>query len=159
MTGRHYFTVQKKENAVTLYEKVKRIMYLIFNLLFNHSEYVLSRCRSQTELQKQKQETEQQTNRLTVVEKESEELKKSLTVSQNECKEVKQQYQALLEWKKEKETLINETEAVQKELTDKIGNLENSLSSLNETSDELKVRCSGAQYIPHILSRFRLLFK
>lgn len=64
-------------------------------------------------------------------------------MSQNECKELKQEHQALLEWKKEKETLINETEAVQKELKDRISNLENSLRSLNEANDELKVRCSG----------------
>lgn len=82
-----------------------------------------------------------------MLEKESQELKSSLGASQNECKELKQEHQALLEWKKEKESLINETEAVQKELTDKIGNLEKSLTSLNEATDELKVRCSGAQYI------------
>lgn len=99
----------------------------------------LSHCRSQSELQKQKQETEKLTNRLTVMEKESQELKSNLTASQNERKELKEEHQALLEWKKEKETLINETEAVQKDLTDKIGNLENSLTSLNEANDEVKV--------------------
>lgn len=77
---------------------------------------------------------------MTVLEKESQELKSSLTVSQSECKELKQEHQALLEWKNQKETLINETEAVQKELTDKIRDFENSINSLNETNDELKVR-------------------
>lgn len=84
---------------------------------------------------------------MTVLEKESQELKSNLTASQNECKELKQEHQALLEWKNDKKTLINETEAVQKDLTDKIGNLESSLSSLNEANDELKVRCCGSQYI------------
>lgn len=128
-------------------------MYTIivtFNLLFNYCKYFVLHCRSQNELQKQKQEAENLTNRLTVLEKESQELKSNLTMSQNECKELKQEHQALLEWKKEKETLINETEAVQKDLNDKIGNLENSLTSLNEATDELKVRCSGSQYIPLI---------
>lgn len=123
---------------------------MIFNLLFNHCKYFVLYCRSQNELQKQKQEAENLTNRLTVLEKESQELKSNLTMSQNECKELKQEHQALLEWKKEKETLINETEAVQKDLNDKIGNLENSLTSLNEATDELKVRCSGSQYTPLI---------
>lgn len=110
------------------------------------SIFLLNR-RSQNELQKQKQETEKLTNRLTVLEKESQELKSNLSASQNECKELKQEHQALLEWKKEKETLINETEAVQKDFTDKIGNLENSLSSMNEATDELKVRCCDSQFI------------
>lgn len=76
---------------------------------------------------------------MTVLEKESQELKSTLTVSNSECKELKQEHQALLEWKNQKETQIHETEAVQKELTDKISNLEYSISSLNETNDELKV--------------------
>lgn len=96
--------------------------------------------RSQNDLQRQKQETERLANRLAILEKESQELKSSLTVSQSECKEVKQEHQALLEWKNQKETLINDTEAVQKELTGKISQLENSISSLSEANDELKVR-------------------
>ena len=86
---------------------------------------------------------EKLTNRLTVVEKESQDLKSNLSASQSECKEAQQEHQALLEWKKEKEVLINETEAVQKELTDKINNLEKSLISLKEANEELKVRWSG----------------
>lgn len=87
---------------------------------------------------------------MTVLEKESQELKSSLTASQSECKELKQEHQALLEWKNQKETLINETEAVEKELTDKISNLKNSLSSLNEANDELKVR-SKVFFIQYIM--------
>lgn len=97
--------------------------------------------RSQNELQKQKQETERLSNRLTVLEKESQELKSNLAVSQKEHADLKQEHQALLEWKTEKETLINTTEAVQKELSDKINNLEDSLRTLNEANDELKVEC------------------
>lgn len=70
-------------------------------------------------------------------------MKSNLSASQNECKELKQEHQALLDWKNEKETLINETEAVQKELADKITSLESSLGSLNEANDELQVRSSG----------------
>lgn len=86
---------------------------------------------------------ERLTNRLTVAEKENHELKSSLGASQTECKELRQEHQALLEWKNQKEALINETEAVQKELTDKIGNLENDLGSLNNTKDQLNVSCSA----------------
>lgn len=107
----------------------------------------LLHCRSQSELQKQKQETEKLTNRLAVIEKESQELKSNLAASQNDSKELKQEHQALLEWKKEKETLINQTEAVQKDLTDKIASLENSLISLNEANDDIKVRCCASKYI------------
>lgn len=115
-------------------------------MLFNHCKSFWLQHRSQNELQKQKQEAEKLTNRLTVLEKESQELKSNLTASQ-ECNELKKEHQALLEWKKEKENLINETEAVQKDLTDKIGNLEKSLTSVNEATDQLKVRCTGSQNI------------
>lgn len=80
---------------------------------------------------------------MTVLEKESQELKSNLSASRNECKELKREHQALLDWKNEKESLINETEAVQKEFADKITSLESSLGSLNEANDELQVRSSG----------------
>lgn len=79
--------------------------------------------------------------RVIVLEKESQELKSTLTQSQTECANLKQEHHTLLEWKTEKETLINETEAVQKVFTDKINNLESNLISLNESNDKLKVRC------------------
>lgn len=75
-----------------------------------------------------------------MLEKEGQELKASLTASQKECQEVKQEHQALLDWKKEKETLINETEAVQKDLTDNISSLESRITSMSEAADQLKVR-------------------
>lgn len=100
--------------------------------------------RAQNELQKQKLEAEKLTNRVTVLEKESQELKANLTASQKECAELKKEHQALLEWKKEKETLINETEAVQKDLTDKIDILEKSLHSVNKATDQLKVVLTGS---------------
>lgn len=75
-----------------------------------------------------------------MLEKEGQELKASLTASQKECQEVKQEHQALLDWKKEKETLINETEAVQKDLTDNISSLESRITSMSDAADQLKVR-------------------
>lgn len=77
---------------------------------------------------------------LTVVEKESQELNASLNSSQKECEELKKEHSALLQWKWEKETLVNETEAVQKELKDKISLLEQSLASVSEATEELKVK-------------------
>lgn len=102
--------------------------------------------RSQNELQKQKLEAEKLTNTVTLLENESQELKANLTASQKECTELKKEHQALLVWKKEKETLINETEAVQKDLTDKIDILEKSLYSANKATDQLKVVNTGSTY-------------
>lgn len=97
--------------------------------------------RAQSELDKQKQEAEKLANRLTVLEKENQELKSNITAGQKECDELKKEHQALLDWKKEKESLINDTEEMQKDLTDKIVTLEKSLISVNEVTDQLKVRC------------------
>jgi len=119
---------------------------MIFNMLYNYRQCIY-RTRNQSELQKRKQETENLTDKLTAKENESRELKSNLTASQNESKELKREHEALLEWKKEKETLIHETEAVQKDLTDKIGNLEKSLVSLNEANDDVTVRRCGFFYI------------
>lgn len=77
---------------------------------------------------------------MSVFESESQELKSNLTVSQNECKTLKEEHQALLEWKNAKETLINETEALQKNLKDQINSLERNLGSMNEANAELQVR-------------------
>ena len=84
---------------------------------------------------------------MAVLEKESQELKSNLTSSLKECDELKKEHQDLLQWKNEKESLVNEAEAVQKDLTDKIGNLEKSLTSVTLESDQLKVSCTGSQYI------------
>lgn len=84
---------------------------------------------------------------LTVVEKESQELKAGLSSSQKECEEVKKEHSALLQWKREKETLVSETEAVQKELTDKISVLEQELAAVNQATDQLKVKSCWLSHI------------
>lgn len=91
-------------------------------------------------MQKQKQAEEQLTNKLAEAIKEGQELKKNLGASHDECKQLTQKHQALLDWKNEKDTLINNAEAMQKELTDKIGALDKSLTSQNEANEELKVK-------------------
>lgn len=80
-------------------------------------------------------------NRLTVLEKENQELKSNITAGQKECDELTKEHQALLDWKKEKESLINDAEETQKDLNDKIVTLEKSLISVNEVADQKKVRC------------------
>lgn len=77
---------------------------------------------------------------MALAEKESRELKANLNSSQKQCEELKHEHSTLLQWKKEKETLVNETEAVQKELTDKISVLEQKLATVDEATDELKVK-------------------
>lgn len=96
-------------------------------------------CRAQKELDKQRQEAEKLANGLTVLEKENQQLKSNITSGQKECEELKKEHQALLDWKKEKESLINETEETQKDLNDKIVTLEKSLISANEVTDQMKV--------------------
>lgn len=115
--------------------------FMIKYCLINNSAIliIILHFRSKNELQKQNQEIERLNHKLAVLDKESHELKSSLTVSQDGCKALKQEHEALLEWKKEKETLINQTEAVQKELTDKINSLESDLGVVKEANNELQV--------------------
>jgi chromosome segregation ATPase len=98
---------------------------------------------SQSELQKQKRETEQLSDRLAVLEKEGQALGASLASSQRECTEQRLEHQALLAWKAEKEALIDQTEAVQGVLRENISRLESAISQLNKDHDELKVRTAA----------------
>lgn len=96
--------------------------------------------RAQNELDKQKREAEKLANRLTVLEKENQELKSNITAGQKESDDLRKEHRSLLDWKKEKESLINDSEETQKDLNDKIITLEKSLSSVNEVTDQMKVR-------------------
>lgn len=71
---------------------------------------------------------------------ENQEQKSNITAGQKDCDHLKKEIQAVLDWKKEKATLINYTETIQKELNEKIVTLEKSLISANEVTDQLKVR-------------------
>lgn len=71
---------------------------------------------------------------------ENQEQKSNVTTGQQECEHLKKEIQVLLDWKNEKETLINHTEAIQKQLNEKIVTLEKSLISANEVTNELKVK-------------------
>lgn len=103
-----------------------------------------SPCRCETDLQRQKQETQQLTNRLTAAEKESQELRTRLSASQKEAQDLTQEHHALLEWRKAKEALIHGAEAAQQELTDRMTVLDNRVATLNEANDELQVQTQKA---------------
>lgn len=78
-------------------------------------------------------------NRLTVLKNENQEQKSNISAGQKECDQLREENQALLDWKKEKESVINHTEAMQKQLNDKIVTLEENLISVNEFSEKMKV--------------------
>lgn len=97
---------------------------------------------------------------MALAEKESQELKANLSSSQKECEELKHEHSTLLQWKKDKETLVNETEAVQKELTDKISILEKKLAAVDEVTDELKVQSCELSQIYYFgwKTKFNLIY-
>lgn len=77
---------------------------------------------------------------MTLLGNENQQQKSNITAGQKECDHLKKQTQARLDWKKEKETLINHTETIQKELNEKILTLEKSLIFADEDTDQLKVK-------------------
>ncbi|XP_062303540.1 centromere protein F [Osmerus eperlanus] len=94
--------------------------------------------KSHGELQKQKQEVEQLSIKLVAMENENKYLKATLGSSQKECVDLRKEHETLLQWKTEKETLINDTETVQQGLTSRISELEKSVVSLNDDHSVLK---------------------
>ncbi|XP_072320728.1 uncharacterized protein cenpf [Eucyclogobius newberryi] len=116
------------------------------------SEAETTNSKSQSDLLKQKRECEQVTNKLIILEKDCQELNSSLVVCQNECAELKQAHEALLQWKNEKETLVNDTEAVQNGLKEQLSSSENNVNMLNEVNEELKKRQSVAEEMHRSLS-------
>ncbi|CAL9701706.1 unnamed protein product [Knipowitschia caucasica] len=125
----------KVEQQTRDLENMKRIL----------SEAETTNSKSQSDLLKQRQEFEQVANKVIVLTKECEELKSCLVSAKNENAEVKQAHEALLQWKTEKETLVNDTEAVQNELKEKLSSSEISVNMLNETNAELKRQLTSAE--------------
>lgn len=76
-----------------------------------------------------------------MLEKENQELKSTFTTGRKDYDKLTKEHQALLDWKKEKELLINDTEEMQKDLNDKIVSLEKSLVSVKDATDQMKVKC------------------
>uniref|UniRef100_A0A673N963 Centromere protein F n=1 Tax=Sinocyclocheilus rhinocerous TaxID=307959 RepID=A0A673N963_9TELE len=94
--------------------------------------------KSQAELQKLVHEVELKANKICVMEKENEDLKMTSNSCQKEVAEMKKEYEALLQWKTEKEQLINNTESNREEMLSKIADLDNDKAKLNDAHDGLQ---------------------
>ncbi|XP_056122271.1 centromere protein F [Rhinichthys klamathensis goyatoka] len=91
--------------------------------------------KTQAELQKLVHEVELKVNKICAVEKENEDLKMTSNSCQKEVAEMKKEYEALLEWKNEKEQLINNTESNLEEMLSKIADLEIDKAKLSDAHD------------------------
>lgn len=76
---------------------------------------------------------------MAVLKNENQEQKSNISAGQKESDQLRKENQVLLDWKKEKESVINHTEAMQKQLNDKIVTLEKNLISVNEFTEKMKV--------------------
>uniref|UniRef100_A0A8C1GGH7 Centromere protein F n=1 Tax=Cyprinus carpio TaxID=7962 RepID=A0A8C1GGH7_CYPCA len=94
--------------------------------------------KTQAELQKLVDEVELKAKKICVMEKENEDLKMTSSSCQKEVAEMKKDYEALLQWKTEKEQLINNTESNREEMLSKIADLENDKAKLNYAHDGLQ---------------------
>uniref|UniRef100_A0A8C1NYD6 Centromere protein F-like n=1 Tax=Cyprinus carpio TaxID=7962 RepID=A0A8C1NYD6_CYPCA len=94
--------------------------------------------KSQAELQKLVHEVELKANKICAMEKEKEDLKMTSNSCQKEAAEMKKEFEALLQWKTEKEQLINNTESNREEMLSKIADLENDKAKLNYAHDGLQ---------------------
>ncbi|XDV43416.1 hypothetical protein PO909_011900 [Leuciscus waleckii] len=91
--------------------------------------------KTQAELQKLVHEVELKVNKICAVEKENEDLKMTSNSCQKEVAEMKKEYEALLEWKNEKEQLINNAESNREEMLSKIADLEKDKAKLSDAHD------------------------
>lgn len=96
--------------------------------------------KTQAELQKLVHEVELKANKICAVEKENEDLKMTSNSCQKEVAEMKKEYEVLMEWKNEKEQLINNTESNHQEMQNKIANLEKDKADLSDAHDGLQKR-------------------
>uniref|UniRef100_A0A671NBQ2 Centromere protein F n=1 Tax=Sinocyclocheilus anshuiensis TaxID=1608454 RepID=A0A671NBQ2_9TELE len=94
--------------------------------------------KSQAELQKLVHEVELKANKICAMEKENKDLKMTSNACQKEVAETKKEFEALLQWKTEKEQLINNTESNREEMLSKIADLENDKAKLNYAHDGLQ---------------------
>ncbi|KAK7153193.1 hypothetical protein R3I93_011176 [Phoxinus phoxinus] len=99
------------------------------------AETELKNMKTQAELQKQVHEVELKVNKICAVEKENENLKMTSNSYQKEVAEMKKEYEALLDWKNEKELLINNTESNREEMLSKIADLERDKAKLCDAHD------------------------
>lgn len=103
----------------------------------NLAEIEAKNTKAQTELQKFVNEIEMKANKICALEKENEDHKMITNSCQKEVAEVKKEYEALLQWKIEKEQLINNAESIREEMLNKIAGLEKDFAMLNGAHDGL----------------------
>lgn len=96
--------------------------------------------KTQAELQKQVHEVELKASKICAVEKENEDLKMTSNSCQKEISELKKEYEVLMEWKNEKEQLINNAESNHQEMQNKIANLEKDKAELSDAHDGFQKR-------------------
>lgn len=94
----------------------------------------------QAELQKLVHDVELKENKICAVEKENEELKMTSNSCQKDFADMKKDYDTLLQWKTEKEQLINNAESNHNEMLAKIADLEKDKGNLNNAHDDLQKR-------------------
>uniref|UniRef100_A0A8C2DDT8 Centromere protein F n=1 Tax=Cyprinus carpio TaxID=7962 RepID=A0A8C2DDT8_CYPCA len=104
------------------------------------AETEATNMKTQAELQKLVDEVELKANNICAMEKENEDLKMTSSSCQKEVTEMKKEYEALLQWKTEKEQLINNTESNREEMLRKIADLESDKAKLSDAHHVLQKR-------------------
>ncbi|KAI2654474.1 Rho-associated protein kinase let-502 [Labeo rohita] len=104
------------------------------------AEIEAKNTKTQAELQKLVHEVELKASKICAMEKENEDLKMTSNSCQKEVAEIKKEYEALLQWKTEKEQLINNTESNREEMLSKIADLASDKAKLNDAQDGLQKR-------------------
>ncbi|TRY88298.1 hypothetical protein DNTS_016692 [Danionella cerebrum] len=102
------------------------------------AEMEMKNVKMQAELQKNAQEVELKSNKISSLDKENEELKKTSNLLQKEYAEMKKGYEAIQEWKTEKEELINNNDSNREKMLSTISDLERQKSNLSNSHEELK---------------------
>lgn len=111
----------------------------------NLVEIEAKNMKTQAELQKLVNEIEMKANKICALEKESEDLKMTANSCQKEVAEMKKEYETLLQWKTEKEQLINNAESNREEMLNKIADLERDLATLNGANDSLNKKLQDSE--------------
>ncbi|XP_052009006.1 centromere protein F-like isoform X2 [Xyrauchen texanus] len=111
----------------------------------NLAEMEAKNIKTQAELQKLVYEIELKENNICAVKKENEDLKMTTSSCQKEVAELKKEYQALLQWKAEKEELIKNAESNREEMLNKIADLERDMAALNATYDSLHKKLQASE--------------
>lgn len=111
----------------------------------NLVEIEAKNMKTQAELQKLVNEIKMKVNKICALAKENEDLKMTTNSCQKEVVEMKKEYESLLQWKTEKEQLINNAESNREEMLNKIADLERDLATLNGANDSLNKKLQDSE--------------